>query len=74
LCGFKRKQIDFIAAAGERRFQLQTKRGVRRVTHSNFAEPGIWCSTFSNLQRRVWRAFAADARVDLYPSDLIQGR
>jgi hypothetical protein len=71
---FKREQSDFVTATGESRFQLQTKRDIRRAALGGFAELGIWRSTISILQHRVWRAFAADARVDLHPSDLIQGR
>ena len=63
-----------VAAAGESRFQLQTKRNMGLVTERSFAEPGIWRSTPSTFQRCVRRAFAADARVDLHPSNLIQGR
>jgi hypothetical protein len=63
-----------VTAAGESRFQLQSKRNIDCHTRGSFAEPGFWRSTFSTLQCCVWRAFAADARVDLHPSNLIQGR
>jgi len=62
------------AAAGESRFQLQTKRDMGLVIERGFAQPGIPRSTLCIFDRCVWRAFAADARVDLYPSHLIQGR
>jgi hypothetical protein len=63
-----------VAAAGESRFQLQTKRDMGLVTERGFAQPGIWRSTLCIFDRRVWRAFAANAGVDLYPSNLIQDR
>jgi len=71
---FSRAQSESNAAAGESRFQLQTKRDMGLVTERGFAQPGIWGSTLCIFDRCVWRAFAADARVDLYPSHLIQGR
>jgi hypothetical protein len=74
LRSFNQEQIDSIAAAGESRFQLQTKRDMGRVTHGSLAEPGSWRSTFLASQCRVGRAFATDARVDLHPSHLIQSR
>jgi hypothetical protein len=63
-----------IAAVGESRFQLQTKRDIGCASYGRFAEPRIWHATICAFQCRVWRAFAADARIDLYPSNLIQGR
>ena len=63
-----------VAAAGESRFQLQTKRDMGLVTERGFAQPGIRRSTLCIFYRRVWCAFAANAGVDLYPSHLIQGR
>jgi len=52
LRNFKRAQIDSIAAADERRFELQSKRGVRRVSCRS-AESGIRRPTNPSFQREV---------------------
>jgi hypothetical protein len=71
---FSQAQSESNAAAGESRFQLQTKRDMGLVTERGFAQPGIRRSTLCIFYRRVWRAFAANAGVDLYPPNLIQDR
>jgi hypothetical protein len=73
LCDVAKKHSAIITAAGESRFQLQTKRNIDCGTRGRFAGPGIWHSTISTFQCSVWRAFAADARIYLHPSNLIQG-
>jgi hypothetical protein len=71
---FSRAQSESNAAAGESRFQPQTKRDMGLVTERGFAQPGIRRSTLCIFYRRVWCAFAANAGVDLHPFNLIQDR
>ena len=52
LRNFKRAQIDSIAAADKRRFELQSKRDTRRVAYRS-AESGIRSSTIPSFQRQV---------------------
>jgi hypothetical protein len=69
-----KKYGALITAAGEKRFQLPTKRNINCGPCGCFAKPGIWRSTVPIFQCHVWRALAADVRVDLYSSHLIHGR
>ena len=52
LRNFKRAQIDSIAAADKSRFELQSKRDIRRVACRS-AEAGIRRSTIPSFQYRV---------------------
>jgi len=52
LRNFKRAQIDSIAAADERRFELQSKRDTHRVAYRS-AESGIRRPTNPSFQRQV---------------------
>jgi hypothetical protein len=52
LRNFKRAQISSIAAADERRFELQSKRDTHRVACRS-AESGIRRSTIPSFQRQV---------------------
>jgi len=48
-----KKRSALITAAGEKQFQLQTKRNIDCGSRGCFAELGIWRSTFTTFQRRV---------------------
>jgi len=69
---FKRAQIDSSTSAGESRFRLRRKRGIRRVGYcDSSAESGSCQAEIPAFQRIGCRAFISGTRSSLLVSDLI---